>query len=84
MEDVATIADKVLVMNKGSVAMYGTVEQVYSRAAELKNMGLNVPEITDVFLRLHDMGVECRTDIYTVEQGKREFMRLLSAKEASV
>lgn len=84
MEDVATIADKVLVMNKGSVAMYGTVEQVYSRAAELKNMGLNVPEITDVFLRLREMGIDCRTDIYTVEQGKREFMRLLSAKEASV
>lgn len=81
MEDVATIADRVLVMNKGKVAMYGTVHQVYSRSNELKEMGLNVPEITDVFLKLHDMGIDCRTDIFTLEQGKAEFQRLLAARE---
>ncbi|MGN0531321.1 MAG: energy-coupling factor transporter ATPase [Eubacterium sp.] len=81
MEDVATIADRVLVMNKGKVAMYGTVHQVYSRGNKLKEMGLNVPEITDVFLKLHDMGIDCRTDIFTLEQGKAEFQRLLAARE---
>lgn len=81
MEDVATIADRVLVMNKGKAAMYGTVQQVYSRGIELKDMGLNVPEVTDVFLKLRDMGIECRTDIFTLEQGKAELQRLLDAKE---
>ena len=81
MEDVATIADRVLVMNKGKAAMYGTVQQVYSRGSELKDMGLNVPEVTDVFLKLRDMGIECRTDIFTLEQGKAELQRLLAAKE---
>lgn len=81
MEDVATIADRVLVMNKGKAAMYGTVQQVYSRGNELKDMGLNVPEVTDVFLKLRDMGIECRTDIFTLEQGKAELQRLLAAKE---
>lgn len=80
MEDIAKIADRVLVMNKGECAMLGTVEQVFSRGAELKNIGLNVPEVTDVFLKLHDMGIDCRTDIYTLEQAKQEYNRLLNLK----
>ena len=81
MEDVAKIADKVLVFNDSTVAMFGTVDEVYSRGNELKTMGLNVPEITDVFLKLHDMGIDCKTDIYTVEQGVEEFKRLKNNKE---
>lgn len=77
MEDVARICSKVVVMNKGSLAMYGTVDEVYSRGAELKEMGLNVPEITDVFLKLKESGVPCKTNIYTVEQGVAEFQRLM-------
>ncbi|MGN0458508.1 MAG: energy-coupling factor transporter ATPase [Eubacterium sp.] len=80
MEDVAKIADKVFVMNKGRVAYFGTVNEVYSHSRELKEMGLNVPEITDVFLKLRDKGVHCRTDIYTVEQGIEEFRRLQAEK----
>ncbi len=76
MEDVAKICEKVLVMNKGGVSMYGTVPEVYSRGAELKEMGLNVPQITDVFLTLKERGIPCKTDIFTVEQGVRELERL--------
>lgn len=81
MEDVAKIADRVLVFNDSKVAMFGTVDEVYSRGKELKKMGLNVPEVTEAFLKLHDMGIDCRTDIYTVEQGIEEFERLKSKKE---
>ncbi len=81
MEDVAKIANRVLVLRKGEVAMFGTVSEVYSRGRELKDMGLNVPEVTDVFLRLHDMGIPCKTDIFTIEQAKAEFHRLRLAKE---
>ncbi len=76
MEDVAKIADRVLVMNKGRVQMFGDVNEVYSHGRELKEMGLNVPEVTDVFLKLHDMGIPCKTDIFTLEQAKAEFERL--------
>lgn len=76
MEDVAKICSRVLVMNKGSVAMFGDVDSVYSRGDELKKMGLNVPEITDIFLKLKASGVDCKTNIYTVEQGVQEFKRL--------
>ncbi len=76
MEDVAKVAHRVFVMNHGRVAMFGDVKSVYSRGRELKEMGLNVPEITDVFLRLSDMGIPCKTDIFTVEQAKAELARL--------
>ena len=81
MEDVAAVADRVLVLNKGEIAMDGSVKAVYSRGKELKKIGLNVPEVTDVFLRLHDMGVDCKTDIYTIEQAVNEYKRLLDKKE---
>lgn len=81
MEDVAKIASKVLVMNEGEVAYYGTVAEVYFHSAELRDMGLNVPEITEVFLNLKNMGVDCRTDIYTIEQAKAEYNRLVNNKE---
>lgn len=83
MEDVAKIADKVLVMNRGKVAMFGTVPEVYSRGDELKKMGLNVPEITDIFIKLNKMGIPCRTDIFTVQQGVDEFRRLKMKKEVA-
>lgn len=76
MEDVAKLCSRVLVMNKGRLAMQGTVDEVYSHGAELKQMGLNVPEITDIFLKLKASGVDCKTNIYTVEQGVEEFRRL--------
>lgn len=81
MEDVAAVADRVLVLNNGKIAMDGSVNAVYSRGKELKKIGLNVPEVTDVFLRLHDMGIDCKTDIYTIEQAVNEYNRLLDIKE---
>lgn len=83
MEDVAKIADRVLVMNRSKVAMFGTVPEVYSRGDELKKMGLNVPEIADIFIKLNKMGIPCRTDIFTVQQGIDEFRRLKMKKEVA-
>lgn len=81
MEDVAMLCSKVLVMNKGRAAMYGSVSEVYSHGSELKEMGLNVPQITDVFLKLKESGVDCRTDIFTVEDGVKELNRLFSERK---
>lgn len=83
MEDVAKLCSKVVVMNKGKVAMSGTVAQVYSHAGELREMGLNVPQVTEIFLKLKESGIDCRTDIFTVEQGRAELERLF-AKEGKV
>ena len=69
MEDIAEMADRVIVMNNSCVAMNGTVDEVYSRGAELREMGLNVPEITEIFAKLRSKGLDVPANIYTVEQG---------------
>ncbi len=84
MEDVAKIASKVLVLNKGEVALFGSVDDVFSKSSMLKKIGLNVPEITDVFLNLRAMGVPCKTNIYTLEQAKAEYLRLKNSREVTV
>ena len=67
MEDVAKIASKVLVMNKGQVEMYGTVDEVYSHSEELRNIGLNVPQVSKVFEILKSNGMNLGS-AYTVEK----------------
>jgi energy-coupling factor transport system ATP-binding protein len=80
MEDVARVADRVLVMNKGKVAMFDTVEKVYTRAKELSEMGLNVPQITKIIAKLRDKGVNVPAGIFTVEKAYKVLLPLL--KEA--
>lgn len=76
MEDVAQIASKVLVMNASKVYSYGTVEETYARADKLLEIGLDVPQITKVFMGLKEFGLPVRTDIYTIAQGVAEIERI--------
>lgn len=76
MEDVAKLATKVLVMNNSHAVMYGGVSEVYSRGKELSEMGLNVPQITKVFMGLKAKGFNVNDGIYTIEQGLKEIIRL--------
>ncbi len=77
MEDVAKSADKVLVMNKSKVEMFGTVNEVFSKVERLAEIGLNVPQLTQIFLNLKHNGIDIRTDIYTIESAEAELLRLL-------
>ena len=68
MEDVAKVANKVLVMNNGEAVMFDTVEKVYSHGVELHEMGLNIPHITKVVLELRKKGIDIPKGIYTVDK----------------
>ena len=76
MDDVAEIATKVLVINDRHVAMYGTVPEIYARSEELVAMGLDIPQVTKIFLGLKENGLPVRTDIFTVEQARAELRDL--------
>ena len=67
MTDVARLTDRLLVMNHSRLVMDGTPDEVFARAQELLDMGLDIPEITRVFLRLRELGVDV-PKVYTVEQ----------------
>lgn len=77
MEDIARISDRVLVMNDSRLAMMDTTRHVFARGGELISMGLQVPQVTRVFMRLKAMGVDADTGVYTMEQAKAHALRLL-------
>ena len=81
MEDISKIASKVLVMNTGQLAYYDSVDEVFSHSEELREMGLNIPEITQIFIGLKEAGYDVDVNIYTHEKAKAELLRLLKGGE---
>ncbi len=80
MEDVARIADRVLVLNHSHVAMFGTVPEVYSHTDELEEMGLAVPQITKIFKLLKSKGFYVSDSVFTVDGGVDELMRYFEGR----
>ncbi len=82
MEEVAKSVDRLVVVNDARLPLEGTPDEVFSHAAELKRMGLSVPQITRVFHRLREMGVEIDPSVYTTEQAKAAILAALARKGA--
>ena len=75
MEDVARLTDRLLVMNGSRLAMDASPAEVFTHAAELKEMGLAIPQVTEVFLQLRALGADV-PNVYTIDQAVRELKRL--------
>ncbi len=75
MEDVARLTDRLLVMNGSKLAMDAPPAQVFTHAEELTQMGLNIPQVTQVFLELKELGLDVK-NVYTIDQAAAEIRRL--------
>jgi len=75
MEDLAKISDKILVMNKSKVFCYDETVNVFSRSEEIIKMGLDVPQITHVFNKLRERGIDFGKEVFTVEYAKNLILR---------
>ena len=75
MSDVARLADRLLVMSNAKLAMNGDPLEVFAHAQELLDMGLDIPEITRVFLKLQQLGLPVN-QVYTIEQAVAELQRV--------
>ena len=75
MEDVARLTDRLLVMNGSELAMDAPPAQVFTHAEELTQMGLNIPQVTQVFLELKKLGLDVK-NVYTIDQAAAEIKRL--------
>ena len=82
MEDIARYADKVLVMAQKHVAMYDTVENVFARAQELLALGLSVPQVTKIFLKLREMGIDVPADVYTIPYAVKKIVEAKARRDA--
>ena len=80
MEDVARIANRIIVMNHGSVAMDGKVSEIFSRADELRTMGLDVPQVSSLVTELRRRGIALNSNIYTIEKAKAAILLLEKEK----
>ena len=74
MDDMALLADKLLVMNNGELEMFDTVYNVFSKGDRLKEIGLHVPIITQVLQKIKENGENIRTDIFTLDEAVKYLM----------
>ena len=82
MEDIAKYANRVLVMSNKKIAMYDTVEKVFARAPELLELGLSVPQVTKIFLKLREMGVDVPADVYTIPYAVKMILAAKARRDA--
>ena len=76
MDDVAVMADRLLVLNEGQIEMLGTPAQIFAKAERLQSIGLTVPQVTSLFLRLKELGLPVDPATYTVDAALKQLLRL--------
>lgn len=77
MEDIASVADRIMVMNHSELKMFDKTKEVFSKVTELESMGLRVPEITKIIMLLKEKGYNLPDGILTVDQAFYEVLSLL-------
>ncbi len=75
MDDMARIADRLIVLSKGTVAMDGTPEEVFSNPERLRDLGLDVPKATEIAIALREKGIPLEGPIYTHDQLKAAILK---------
>ena len=76
MDDVACLADRLVVFNHGAIRFDGTPEEVFSQPEELRSIGLAVPAATELAMELRRLGVPVSGSIYTNEQLEDALLKL--------
>lgn len=77
MEDVAKVANRILVMDKGKCILDGTPEKIFREIETLESVGLAVPQMTYLIRELRNKGFDLSQDIFTIEKAKQELLRIL-------
>jgi len=79
MEDIASLCERIIVLNKGTVELSGAPSDIFKNAFDLTSIGLAIPHITRVMLELSNRGLPVETNIFTIEAARDEILRALSA-----
>ena len=78
MEDVGKLAERIVVMNQGKIALLGKPEEIFKEVETLESIGLAVPQVTYLMRALREKGFDVSEEVFTVEQGSKELLRILS------
>ncbi|HHW03503.1 MAG TPA: energy-coupling factor transporter ATPase [Thermoanaerobacterales bacterium] len=80
MEDIAKLVDKIAVMHRGKMIKSGTPREIFGDYKGLTAMGLGIPQITELMLRLREKGKNVAGDILTVEEARDEILKAIRRK----
>ena len=83
MEDIARVADRVLVMNESKVFLFDETAKVFSHAKELEQIGLRVPQVTKIMMKLHENGYPVDPAVFKLEQAVKEILPLVQRGAAN-
>lgn len=78
MNDIAKLADKMIVLDRGKIAMEGTPREVFAKKDELKSIGLGVPKVTEIMHRISEEIEGVKTDVLTLDEALEEIVRVLN------
>lgn len=78
MNDIAKLADKMIVLDRGKIAMEGTPREVFARKDELNSIGLGVPKVTEIMHRISEEIKGVKTDVLTLDEALEEIVRVLN------
>jgi energy-coupling factor transport system ATP-binding protein len=77
MEDVARLAKKIFVLSEGRLVMEGTPRDIFSQPEKVRRLGLEIPAMTDLMVRLSARGAQVRTDVFTESAARDELLKHL-------
>lgn len=77
MNDIAVLADKIIVLDKGNIAMEGSPKEVFSREDDLKKIGLDLPKVTRIMHRIAEEIPNLNKDVFTTLDASKELLRVL-------
>lgn len=82
MDDMARLAKTLIVMNKGKVEFMGTPKEVFkSNSSRLKEIGLDIPQVLELAIKLRENGFDIKEDIITIQEAKEEILRVMRGKK---
>ena len=81
MDDMAKLVKNIIVMNAGKVEFMGSTREVFeNHSNRLKEIGLDIPQVLELCNKLREKGFDIRTDILTIEEAKKEIIRVMRGK----
>lgn len=80
MEDIARFVDRIIVMHKSKVILTGKPREVFNKYDQLEEVGLGVPQVTELVRKLGQKGIILPNDIITVEDAKKEILKWIRSK----
>ncbi len=81
MEDIARVADRIVVMNKSQLVMFDETQKIFARGDELEKIGLRIPQITKIMSQLRKKGVDVPEGILTVDAAVNYLLPLIKKEE---